>query len=756
MALIKNNNKQLYSVIIGLIILIVAFSALTSHPAPTQLRYSNLEYPAAGESSYAGPNNQRAPIAASEPTTFEGLKPAANSLTKKLFGKELFSFVNLQPNSPECTYDHSASATWTLDQGTSSIAYYCSDGQYVRWKFGDGTDMFSDLWEKLSSSVMNFDNYWVTSRYPDTYTYDCYNCNAGQQQTTCVDYDGGVDEYTQSTVHVTVTGTTIDTYYDDYCSGTYNVAEGTCNNNDYELVYVNCYPEHCNNGVCEGGSGSSSPSYQCIDSDSGQTFDLQGSVTIKYGSSVEEQKTDYCTDSTHVKEYYCTSSTASSTSSTTYSCANGCQDGKCQASSGSGTGSGTSTYDPCASVSCVSGNPTCIDSNGQPGAVQQTCGQNEDCISGQCVNTYDPCVSVGCYNNNPTCIDSNGDYAATQQTCGQNEDCISGQCVNTYDPCVSETCQGGDVYCVDSNGDTNLETNCGSGEVCQPISGSQAQCVAVDCVTNADCSVGVCLPNYTCGCNNNADCPQPGTCSANTCQPVDCVTDNDCNNGVCLSGNTCGCVSDNNCNSDSICNSGTCQPVDCVNNADCTQGVCLTSTHTCGCSSNNDCSGTSICSNEQCVAVDCLTNSDCPSGEACFSNVCQPASCLLDSDCNAGICLGSHTCGCNDDQDCGQGYTCNNYACEPTAPPANNNPFNGGSNNVVSGGSQNNNQAPGSNEASANTSIKVINWFNNQSPIVRYGSIALILLTIYFLITSKTNRRKKTIVKYRKSHKRRK
>lgn len=67
--------------------------------------------------------------------------------------------------------------------------------------------------------------------------------------------------------------------------------------------------------------------FTCQDTDSGNRPSVKGTLYFSYYGQVTGVYTDQCTDTTHLTEYWCSSS--SNWTTTQYWCLNGCSDGRC-------------------------------------------------------------------------------------------------------------------------------------------------------------------------------------------------------------------------------------------------------------------------------------------------------------------------------------------------------------------------------------------------------------------------------------------
>jgi len=138
----------------------------------------------------------------------------------------------------------------------------------------------------------------------------------------CQDSDKGKDYYTYGSVSEGETTT-----FPNQSVGTVKVSMDNCKDtttlNEYycptststsSSVSFNC-PYGCSNGACK-------PNPGCVDSDSGKNYYVKGQTTGTTGT-----KTDYCSSTTSVVEYYCIQ--YGYPVATYYKCYSGCSDGAC-------------------------------------------------------------------------------------------------------------------------------------------------------------------------------------------------------------------------------------------------------------------------------------------------------------------------------------------------------------------------------------------------------------------------------------------
>jgi len=89
------------------------------------------------------------------------------------------------------------------------------------------------------------------------------------------------------------------------------------------IVFLFTYPKFTGNTISFTGKTVLTVNYTCDDSDKGINYEVKG--TVKQGEVVKG--TDFCTDKTRLKEYYCLSSTT--VNPKFYICPYKCEDGAC-------------------------------------------------------------------------------------------------------------------------------------------------------------------------------------------------------------------------------------------------------------------------------------------------------------------------------------------------------------------------------------------------------------------------------------------
>ena len=212
------------------------------------------------------------------------------------------------------------------------------------------------------------------------------------------------------------------------------------------------------------------------------------------------------------------------------------------------------------------------DNDGCKEAREVTCGDNSECINGECacIAPYKDCdsdMSTGCETN----TDENPSRCGScSNDCGDNSVCNKGVCgcIFPYKNCDGKWSDGCEV---DLSSD---EKNCGD---CNNDCGVNAKCNN----TNCECLFGFADCDSVKGCEINLN--SPSTCGSSCQNYINCGANSVCNNGFCacksgyancMNGWIDGCEVDilkdiNNCGE---CNHK-CQPRN-VNNAFCNEGSC--------------------------------------------------------------------------------------------------------------------------------------------------------------------------------------
>ena len=123
---------------------------------------------------------------------------------------------------------------------------------------------------------------------------------------------------------------------------------------------------------------------------------------------------------------------------------------------------------------------------------------------------------------------------------------------------------------------------------------------------------------------------------------------------------------------------------DCYNDGDCSAGeICEDDDCVSGCRDDSGCDDLEVCEEEICVEVGCVSDNDCSSGEECLDNEClivevievETAECYLDEECGEGYICENNVCfesceeevcvevECVSDDDCSSGEECVDNTC---------------------------------------------------------------------------------------------
>ncbi len=236
--------------------------------------------------------------------------------------------------------------------------------------------------------------------------------------------------------------------------------------------------------------------------------------------------------------------------------------------------------------------------------------------------------------------------------------------------------------CIEDPG-CRSQADCPAGHACR-----FARCELMRCVTDADCTeglcdpaLGYCTPRPPGFCQNDSDCPE-GMCDPQTARCT--IPIEDCDGGVCTpdGGQSAACSEEALCPSGQVCHptgqciddcrlegvscaqeqrcaaeTGLCRSGPCHDNGDCEEGARCHPSQTCipdGCRRDGDCPREFVCGVSSPVrmplTMGCLLNegrrvgfSSCIEDEDCASLLCTPAGrcfqpCLADADCNGGRC----------------------------------------------------------------------------------------------------------------------
>ena len=329
--------------------------------------------------------------------------------------------------------------------------------------------------------------------------------------------------------------------------------------------------------------------------------------------------------------------------------------------------------------------------------VQEGCHINAECESGYCNLSTNSCqkkpdiclADIDCVDEE---ICSYGtcrvkDVTVCQPACLDGDECINGRCVGpcSPNPCTSlETCVAGICMCGDNG-------PCPSNEICDGT-----DCL---CGTNPTCADGLTCNGTKCICTENGDCGDgevcdiAGDCVPDPCDPNPCEGEETCNDGVCYcgAGPSCGnltcsaalciCLANSDCGEGEKCEGNFCVPDLCFN-VECPGDEFCNSEGNCSCGTGPPCPGSLTCVSTACV---CIDNEDCGEGYlcnnigACEEDQCYGVSCpgetCVEGTCMCGAgpsctapltCLNQDKCACSTNEDCGPGSLCNEaFDCVP-------------------------------------------------------------------------------------------
>lgn len=274
-----------------------------------------------------------------------------------------------------------------------------------------------------------------------TNSYNSVSCS-GLSEATCTTTTGCTAQYScscDSGYSLTATGTS------NFCSGgTYSLSTASCGYSTvptqktspvcYGLSQADCLsqekcswtnasasvsctyanpspscPSGCTTTTVSTYSCVANPTSYCTDTDGGQNYTVQGTVTASSGVN----GTDVCADGTHLNEYYCSNNVGTLQSSVL--CANGCSSGKCN-SAIPDCQTGCTVDSDCSSGICrldISGVNRCV-----PSSSVCALGTTSSC---GVVDGYQTCSSGA----SKTC-NQNGGWAS--QTCTYGCNATTGVC----------------------------------------------------------------------------------------------------------------------------------------------------------------------------------------------------------------------------------------------------------------------------------------------------------------------------------------
>ncbi|VVC04524.1 Uncharacterised protein [Candidatus Bilamarchaeum dharawalense] len=279
------------------------------------------------------------------------------------------------------------------------VAAPCSDSDNGKDQYTKGTATKSTSTSTDSCSGSDkVVEYYCSANGILSETMTCpsgFACSDGAcTASTCTDSESGHDVWVAGTVKKE------NKNYVDFCSSSGQVTEYYCSNGVVVSTNLNCPSGYeCNSGLCV--------KKGCFDDDAGANRYIKGTVT-----KGDQIYTDYCSDSSTVKEYYC------SLDSVYWS------------------------YLECSSYSCSDGR--CLDSDvcedsdgGQDKYEQGTTTKGSDEVTDYCKDS-DTVREYFCNAND------NIDY--NNMDCPSDYECDNGECVSTGSPTCSDSDGGADIY----------------------------------------------------------------------------------------------------------------------------------------------------------------------------------------------------------------------------------------------------------------------------------------------------------------------
>lgn len=256
----------------------------------------------------------------------------------------------------------------------------------------------------------------------------------------------------------------------------------------------------------------------------------------------------------------------------------------------------------------------------------KTCKIHDECI------TQNPCSEDKCDMEKHICV-----HTKISGCCVQDPDCGSSPCYNAFcdkNQCVVSPTLNGTI-CDDYN-DCTVNDRC-SGSVCKGN--------ILLCNTGSSCSSGTCVKGTGCIFTNKRD--------GESCDDFNkCTIGDVCWNGQCASGIMKDCS---------------------AYDSECSRGVCDTNTGQCISVSKNDgkiCDDGYMCTiNDVCNAGTCSgVENTCIDNNPCTINKCvEGIGCMLQYQDYNKTCL---SC-CHSDNDCPEGYMCNDGTCIKLDAPMN-------------------------------------------------------------------------------------
>ena len=333
-----------------------------------------------------------------------------------------------------------------------------------------------------------------------------------------------------------------------------------------------------------------------------------------------------------------------------------------------------STCQGIGSLECDDGNPCTTDSCAIEGGCTYTfnelpcsdgnqCTVGDTCIEGACTSLGD----FGCDDGNPCTEDVCDDTLGCVFT-ANDAPCDDGNACTTKDTCVEHMCKGLETLPCDDGESCTVD-------YCDAVNGCSAQPIPGPCSDGDVCSVGDSCSNGTCQPGENALlCDDGNPCTNDSCDPqLGCI--HTANQLPCDDGNTC--------TETDTCFQGVClgEDVTCDDGNLCTDDGCDAVTGCTFTDNTNPCNDASACTTDDtCSAGECLgVTVDCDDGKFCTEDGCDPETgcqnppVAPNTPCDDGdVCTLSDICtedfcGSSVIQDCDDGNSCTEDACDPVA-----------------------------------------------------------------------------------------
>lgn len=273
---------------------------------------------------------------------------------------------------------------------------------------------------------------------------------------------------------------------------------------------------------------------------------------------------------------------------------------------------------------------------------------DSDCMGLVCVNyvcidkcTQDSCDPGQICNNRGICVSPNAVEAESctfispfLNPCPEGKSCLNGVCIDNAPECSDAN------PCAD--GKSCLNGTCIDNAV--PVDACSEFIPCLDAAKVCDISISKCVDRCTPeSCGNDKICSSSGLC-VDKCTADSCASGFICMNGCCIAA----CTQDS-CPTGQFCGA---------------DGLCVAS-----CTSAS-CAAPQICSLNTGKCIDKCTHGSCPSGQACsdlgecFVGECSAVDpCAGDKICSQGKCYAVALMTCYEDEDCGEGYGCDNKKC---------------------------------------------------------------------------------------------